>query len=268
MAAEQRKTPTLILTRPRQQAGEWLTRLAALGVQARSLPLIEIAAAADASAGRQAWQSLPDTALAMFVSPNAVEQFFALRPPDAVWPSTALAATVGPGSAKALLAAGVPPELIVQPPPASPSLDSEHLWPELSPRSWVGKRVLVLRGDGGREWLAEQLRAAGAHVDLVSVYRRRVPTLDKDEQALLRAALSEPERHVWLFSSSEAITHLAGLAAGLGLQLDRERSRCLVTHPRIGEAARTQGLAHVVLTRPDASAVAQTLLGLMGADLQ
>ena len=34
-----------------------------------------------------------------------------------------------------------------------------------------GKRVLIVRGDGGREWLAERLREAGADVTLVAAYR-------------------------------------------------------------------------------------------------
>jgi len=267
MPLEQR-VPTLILTRPRQQSADWLARLEQLRVPAVSLPLIDIVPAPDLASVARAWQTLGDAALAMFVSPNAVEQFFAARPPGAIWPQGVLAATVGPGSAQALRAAGVPPEQIVQPRADAPSLDSEHLWPELAHLPWTARRVLVLRGDGGRDWLAEQLRAAGARVEFLSVYQRRAPRLDEAGRTLLRAALSQPEQYVWLFSSSEAIGHLAALAAALALQVDAGRSRCLVTHVRIAEAARAHGFAHVVLTRPDAHAVAQTHLAAADADLQ
>lgn len=261
-----RSMPTLILTRPRQQADDWLTRLAALGVPALALPLIEIVPAPDVAAVVQSWQALPGAALAMFVSPNAVEQFFAARPEGMAWPAGVLAATVGPGSAQALRAAGVPAALIVQPAADAPSLDSEHLWPQLAHRPWAGRRVLVLRGEGGREWLAEQLRAAGAEVEFVSVYRRRAPQLGEAGRARLAAALAEPTSHVWLFSSAEAIGHLAALAAAQGLTLGG--GRCLATHPRIAAAAQAAGFAHVVLTRPDAAAVARALQDGVDADLQ
>jgi uroporphyrinogen-III synthase len=257
---------TLLLTRPRPQANAWLQRLSVLGVQARSLPLIEIAAADDdGAAARQAWALLPQARLAMFVSPNAVTHCFAARPAGMAWPADALAATVGPGSAAALRAAGVPGALIVQPPADAPSLDSEHLWPELAGHDWQGRLVLMLRGDGGREWLAERLRERGAELRCLSVYRRRCPVLDATEQGLLAQALAEPARHVWLFSSAEAIGHLQALA---GPSANWAPARAIATHERIAERARRLGLGHVVLARPDAAAVAQALRGLQERPLQ
>ncbi len=259
-------SPTLLLTRPRPQADAWLQRLAALGVEVRSLPLIEIAAADDeGAAAREAWALLPQARLAMFVSPNAVTHCFEARPSAMSWPAGVLAATVGPGSAAALRAAGVPEALIVQPPADSPSLDSEHLWPELVGHEWQGRLVLMLRGDGGREWLAERLRECGAEVRGLSVYRRRCPSLDKAEQRLLAQALGAPAQHVWLFSSAEAIDHLQALA---GAAVDWTAARAIATHERIAARARRLGLGHVVLARPDAGAVAQALLGLQERPLQ
>lgn len=245
-------TPTLLVTRPRPQCAAWLARLAALGVRAAALPLIEILPARDPSPVVAAWAALPAADLAVFVSPNAVEQFFAH---GRAWPAQTLAACVGPGSAQALAAHGVPPGLIVQPAPDAASLDSEHLWEQLSPRrDWRGARVLLLRGDGGREWLAEQLAAAGAHVEAVTVYHRAAPRFDAGEQALLDAALAHPQAYAWLFSSAEAVAHLRGR------QLSGQRA--IATHPRIAQAARAAGFAPVVLARPDPEAVTQALKGL------
>lgn len=258
---------TLLLTRPRPQAADWLARLQQQGVTARSLPLIEIVPGEGAQAAA-AWAALPGAALAMFVSPNAVAHFFAARPPDQAWPTQTLAACVGPGSARALLDAGVPAGLIVQPPADSASLDSEHLWPLLSGLPWAGRQVLLLRGDGGRDWLAERLREQGAQTTAFSVYGRRGPRLDAEEQQLLAEALAWPQRHVWLFSSAEAIAHLQVLApAGH----DWSGLRGIATHARI--AARAQalpglGAGHVVLTRPDAAAVAEAFLAMQGGALQ
>ena len=69
----------LLLTRPRAQADDWVRRMAALDVPTASLPLIDIAPAADPAGLAQAWSALPATDLAMFVSPNAVEHFFDRR---------------------------------------------------------------------------------------------------------------------------------------------------------------------------------------------
>jgi uroporphyrinogen-III synthase len=235
----------------------------------------------------------------MFVSPNAVDAFFAQRPPSngrpMAWPEGTLAATVGPGSAAALAAQGVPAALIVQPPADAPSLDSEHLWPELQRMvgaDWHDASVLLVRGDGGREWLGDRLREAGAQVGAISVYRRRCPTLDARGQSLLRTALGQPDRHVWLFSSAEAIGHLEALTAGLasapseavspesGTQPEASQPlidavmprwaavRAIATHERIAARARSLGLLHVVLVRPDAPAVASAFRGLSGATLE
>lgn len=255
---------TLLLTRPKQQAGDWLARMAALGVQARSLPLIEIVPT-DGQAAKAAWALLPTAALALFVSPNAVANFFASQGSGQRWPEQTIAACVGPGSARALAEAGVPAALIVQPPADSPSLDSEHLWPMLRERAWAGRRVLMLRGDGGREWLADRLREQGASPEFFSVYQRRGPSLTPTEQDLLNAALAAPERFVWLFSSAEAIGYLQALAPAAH---DWRRARSIATHERIACRAQELGLADVVLARPDAKAVAEALHAMGSRPLQ
>ncbi|MFG6433644.1 uroporphyrinogen-III synthase [Roseateles sp. LYH14W] len=245
---------TLIVTRPRPQCAGWLARLAALGVDAVALPLIDIQPARDPAPARAAWAALAATDLAVFVSPNAVEQFFA-HADGAGWPATTLAACVGPGSAQALTAHGVPAGLIVQPAVDAAGLDSEHLWQQLQPRRpWAGARVLLLRGDGGREWLAERLVEAGASVEAVTVYHRAGPRFEAAEQALLDDVLARPQDHVWLFSSAEAVGHLlVHMLAG---------QRAIATHPRIADAARAAGFSPVVLARPDPEAVTRALKGL------
>lgn len=251
---------TLLLTRPRPQLADWTHRLQAQGVQVAPLPLIDIAPPASADAVRAAWQRLPGCALAVFVSPNAVDGFFALQPADRPWPET-LAACVGPGSARALAARGVPAELIVQPAADAASLDSEHLWLRLQARDWRGRRVLLLRGNGGREWLAERLTEAGAEVEAVSVYCRAAPVLDAAERLVLARALAEPASHAWLLSSAEAVGHLQQLlaAAGPSGAAGLSGQRAIATHERIAAAASAAGFAPVVLTRPDPAAIAAAL---------
>lgn len=241
----------VLVTRPAAQAAEWVAQLAAHGIDAAALPLIGIAAPADPAAVVAAWQALAGQTLVVFVSPNAVEQFFALRPAGAAWPVGPIAGSPGPGTTQALQAQGVPRETIVAPADDAPQFDSESLWVRLSRRDWQGSRVTMVRGDGGREWLATTLRERGAAVDFVTAYRRVAPAPDARAGALLHDAALRPAQHLWFFSSSQAIDHLANLdpaAAGAG-------ARALVTHPRIAARARRAGFGAVHECRPTLTAV-------------
>ena len=144
----------------------------------------------------------------------------------------------------------MPAAQIVEPAADSVQFDSQALWLALAPRrAWAGAEVLVVRGDGGREWLADTLREHGARVHNLVAYRRVAPVLDASARELMRAALAEPHAWLWFFSSSEAIDHLealAGVPAGAGWS----RVAALATHPRIADRARALGCARVALARP------------------
>src|SRR5687767_2075728 len=198
----------VLVTRPHAQAQAWVQRLAQHGVDAVALPLIDIAAPADSAAVDAAWRSLDAQRLVLFVSPNAAQQFFALRPAGLAWPATARAASIGPGTSETLRHCGVPAGSIVEPPAASDRFDSEALWSVLSAHDWTGAAVLVVRGDGGRDWLADTLRARGATLSFVSAYRRVAPRLDDARRQPLEAALADPAGHLWFFSSGEAVDNL------------------------------------------------------------
>ena len=244
----------VIVTRPVLQALPWVARLQALGVDAAPLPLIGIAPALDAAPLMMAWAELAGRALVMFVSANAVAHFFAHRPAGTGWPAGVLAGSTGPGTSAALQGAGVANALIAEPAADAAAFDSEALWAQLAGCDWAGRRVLVVRGEDGRDWLADTLRQRGAMVDFVTAYRRSAPTLDGPGQALLAAALDQPAAHVWHFSSSEAVAHLRTLAAAA----DWRGSRALASHPRIAEAALALGFGRVdvVAPRPEAVAMA------------
>lgn len=241
----------LIVTRPLAQAQGWVESLRALGLDAQALPLIEIGALDDPAPVHAAWRSLGGLALVVFVSANAVERFFAARPAGAPWPAGLAAGSTGPGTTAALRAAGV--DRIEAPAADAPQFDSEALWSRLASRPWAGQRVLVVRGEDGRDWLADRLRAQGAEVAFVAAYRRRPPQLDATGRALLAAALSAPAQHLWVFSSSEAIAHLQGLAP----DADWGPSRAAASHPRIADAARQAGFGRVDLVAPDPPALAR-----------
>lgn len=240
----------VIVTRPRTQADTLVAELRAGGIDAVALPLIDIAPAPDPQAVRQAWSRLPACALAMFVSANAVQHFMRLRPARMSWPAGVLAGSTGPGTTAALREAGVPPQLSIE--PEGEAFDSEALWQRLRSRDWAGREVLVVRGEGGRDWLAEQLGAAGATVRFVAAYERRPPLLDAAGRALLDAALARPLEHLWVASSSEAVAHLARLAP----QADWSQAGALAPHPRIVAALQRLGFGRVRRVAASAAALA------------
>ncbi|MEK8032554.1 uroporphyrinogen-III synthase [Ideonella sp. DXS29W] len=254
-----------LVTRPRAQGEVWQRKLLTLGVPSELLPLIDIGAAPDPEGLHRWWSAEvqplatdapPRYAVLMFVSPNAASSLFRTLPNGWRWPEGLWAAATGPGTVTVLLGAGVPASLIVAPPADAAQFDSESLWSVLKDRvAWPGRQVAIVRGEGGRDWLARTLREAGAEVTFVQSYERRAPVLGAVEQALLARALAEPQDHVWLLSSSEAVDHLRTVAP----HADWAASVALASHPRIAEAARHAGFGHVVEVRPVPEAVAEAL---------
>ncbi len=259
--------PRVLVTRPAPQAREWVARLCEHGIDAAALPLIAIGPPSDVGALQAAWRALDAHALVVFVSPNAVAQFFAQRPDGCAWPPALWAGAPGPGSSAALREAGVGDAAIVAPPLTAGRFDSEALWVALhARRDWRGASVLVVRGSvgtepegSGREWFAQALRMAGARVEFVVAYRRCPPHLDAGQRAQWAAALAAPAQHLWLFSSSEAIDQLEALAAADGAA-PRWASTCaLATHPRIAERARAAGFGRVLQSAPTLAAIVAAL---------
>lgn len=241
-----------IVTRPAAEAAVWQQRLAAAGLEAWSLPLIDVAPPVDAAAVAAEWVRIGERRLVVFVSPSAVRGFFSARPVDAsAWPDATLAAAPGPGTAAMLRAMGVASARVVEPSVGAASFDSESLWAELQGLDWHGAGVLMVRGDGGREWLAERLAAAGADVDTVAAYRRCAPQWTADAQRIVDAAHAAPSSTAWLFSSSQAIGHLLDAAGSDGW----EGARAVATHARIAARAREAGFGDVREAAPTPASV-------------
>lgn len=247
----------LLITRPRAQADAVVSELHALGVDARPLPLIGIEPVAGGAAPAElarAWATLPEVRLVMFVSANAVAHFFAAAPAGSAWPAgaTTLAGSTGPGTTAALRAAQVPAACIRQPAAEAARFDSEALWAQLQHERWAGARVLVVRGDGGRDWLADTLREAGAEVTFVTAYRRTMPVWSAAEHELLAAAVRQPQAFAWHFGSSEAVRRLVELSPARAWRA----SLAYATHPRIAQAAREAGFTRVRDIAPTTAALA------------
>ena len=206
-----------------------------------ALPLIDIAPVRDPRPLQHAWHELPQFALVMFVSANAVRAVLAARARrSAAWPAQVLAGSTGPGTSTALRQAGVPRAGARRAGAGAVSSIPRRCGSGCARATGAAARVLVVRGDGGRDWLAERLRDAGrARSTSSPPTSAALPRLDAPAQALLDAALAAPQQHLWLFSSSEAVGQ-PGRCWRRGA--DWSRAAALATHPRIAARARQLGL--------------------------
>jgi uroporphyrinogen III methyltransferase / synthase len=250
---------TALLTRPDGQSTALAARLAAEDFEVLEFPLIDIAPLDDPEPLAAAFARLDAYALVVFVSPNAIEQAFARHP--AIWPHPLPIGVVGPGSVAALARHGIAGDayrvLAPRAPAdgAEPHYDSESLYAELDAAfggaaGLAGKRVLIVRGDGGREWLAERLRDAGAEVELVAAYRRIVPEPSIGAWERVHALLAGAP-HAWLVTSSEGVRNLDALAHEHLNDAEIEALRhapLIAPHPRIAETARTLGFDTITLS--------------------
>jgi uroporphyrinogen-III synthase len=225
----------ILVTRPRDQSVMLAQRIEQEGGIPLLFPLLEITPVEDTKTLHQQVTRLAQFNLAVFISPNAVKYgMTAIRAASGL-PQGLRVATVGQGSAKALRDLGI--VNVIAP---SECFDSEGLLalPEL--QNIAGWRVMIFRGDGGRELLGETLRARGATVEYAACYRRRKPQWNTS--ALLDAA---PDAIT--VTSSEALGHLWQMLNEV--QCDSIRGIPLfVPHKRIADLAHLQGWEHVRLT--------------------
>ena len=264
----------ILVTRPQHDAQPWVDALCAHGLNAVALPLMAIGPCA-APQSQQALQAARWAAstpgyyrAVMFVSGNAVQHFFASNQAEASeyqWhiAINTRAWTPGPGTARALLALGMDPAQIDGPPAHAAQFESETLWQQVHAQIHSGDRVLIVRGDSsaspatasdtsteshtkgaGRDWLAAQLRNAGAEVEFLAVYERQLPQWSPQQSQLAREAAIDGS--LWLFSSSEAVANLQQLLPAQSWQ----QGRALATHDRIASKAREAGFGLVLQSRP------------------
>jgi uroporphyrinogen-III synthase len=169
----------VLVTRPRDQAENLARLIEARGGEAIRFPAIEIAEPRDTRALLTVIDRLKDFALAIFISPNAVNRAMNLILARGGLPPGLRVACVGRGSARELKHFGIENTIV---PPGR--FDSEALLelPEL--QQVAGKHIVIFRGDGGRELLGDTLRARGAEIEYAECYRRLRP--DSDTTPLLR----------------------------------------------------------------------------------
>lgn len=168
-------SPRVLVTRPAAQAGRLCSLIEAAGGEAVRLPALEIREPADSRPLAALVGALDGYDLAVFISVNAVnmglDYILGRRP----WPAGTRIATVGASSAEAVVRHGLVVDLVPE-----HSFNSEALLALDELQDMTGRRVVILRGSGGRELLHDTLVSRGASVDYVEVYRRVCPEVAAD----------------------------------------------------------------------------------------
>lgn len=272
----------VVVTRPVREALVLAESLELAGFDPVVLPLIAFGAPTQDDRLRAARSALATYDAVMFVSPQAVHAFLnpegtsalgrPLTPPGfepsmgAISGSALRCWAPGPGTANALCQCNVPGSNIDKPASDSPQFDSEALWQSVASQVKPGFRLLVVRGEtalrdgqhsnglgNGREWLVDRCRAAGADVQVVAAYQRRLPDWTPVQVRMGTEAAGNGT--IWLFSSSEGVGNLDNLLPGTCWN----HAQALTTHPRIAETVRGLGFGIVHVCRPAWVEVLQSL---------
>ncbi|RLB01446.1 MAG: hypothetical protein DRG55_05115 [Deltaproteobacteria bacterium] len=173
------KRPRILITRPKEQEGEFLRLLEAQGLEAVSFPTIEILPPEDWGPLDRAIQQVERYQWLLFTSVNGVKYFFRRwgeRRGDPLPPIRI--AAIGPATAEALRDRGLQVHFIPR------RYRAEELARGLIELGIRGQRLLLPRAKEAREVLPEMLRAAGAEVEVVEAYRASRP---RDGERLRRA---------------------------------------------------------------------------------
>jgi len=187
---------TVAVTRARAQASALAARLRALGATVVETPAIRI-------------EPLPVTVpdlttfdLLCVTSPNGAERLLA-EVPDARALAGPRIAAIGPGTARALAAGGIVADVV------PPRAVAESLLETLAGESF--SRVLIARAEEARDLLPDGLRARGAEVEILALYRTTAEPLDEEA----RAAVLGAEYLTFASASAARFTHAAaGTLAG------------------------------------------------------
>ena len=218
----------VLVTRPEQQADPLCRLIAQYGGVAIRCPALLICEPLDWKPVLAIFDRLADYDLAIFTSANAVDRALPLIRARGGFPPRMEIAAIGKATAHALARQGIDhclhPEAV---------FNSEALLALPRLQNVAGQTVVIVRGAGGRELLAETLAARGAIVVYAEVYRRERPTVDMS--ALLNR-WQHGEIGAVVVTSSETLGNLFDMLGIAGQDYLRQT-------PLIAVSARTRQIA-------------------------
>ncbi|WP_456406157.1 uroporphyrinogen-III synthase [Thiolapillus sp.] len=164
---------SVLVTRPADQADKLCEMIEAAHGRPLRFPAMEIVATDDPRQARQLLHTIAPGNLLIFVSVNAVKHAFPLLPDEL--PLDLQIAAIGEATAAALEERGLPATLAPE-----RRFDSEGLLALEALADMQNRKVIIVRGKGGRELLKQELEKRGAQVVYAEVYARRQPARSAD----------------------------------------------------------------------------------------
>jgi len=232
----------VMVTRPAHQARPLCERIESRGGRVVCFPVLEIAAVEDTASLQGLVRRLSEFDLAVFVSANAVARGVPMVLAHGGWPPGTQVAAVGERTAGELVRRGLSVDIRPE-----KGFDSESLLAVAALNNVVGKRIVIFRGQGGRELLAETLRQRGATVDYAEVYRRVRP------MATLGGVLhTQPFPHAIVITSGDGLHNLLDMADSGDRRRLLSTPLVVISH-RIGDTARALGFTHPPIVARQAS---------------
>jgi uroporphyrinogen-III synthase len=231
----------IVVTRPADQAEHLAQALVAQGAHPVLFPVLAIAPLDDVSPLLDVAIRLDGFDLAVFVSANAIAQSLNVILARRKWPTGLRAATMGRSSERELQKFGITE--IISP---QERFDSEGLLALPGLQDMAGKRVVIFRGDGGRDLIFDTLKERAATVEYVTAYRRFCPASDP---APLLKFWQDGKLDAVTLTSSEGLRNLWEILGKFG-QSWLKKTPVFVPHARIAEQARLLGLQHISITGP------------------
>ncbi|MDF3133064.1 uroporphyrinogen-III synthase [Pseudomonas extremaustralis] len=240
----------VLLTRPAEESATLAATLSEAGIYSSSLPLLDIEPLPITPERQAVLRDLGRYCAVIVVSKPAAR--LALQQLDQARPHLRWF-SVGAATAQVLADRG----LDVHYPQTGD--DSEALLQLPALREAIARpdaRVLILRGEGGRELLAERLREQGASVDYLELYRRFLPAYDS---GVLTQRIQLERLNGLVVSSGQGFLHLQALAGPDWPQV--AQMPLFVPSPRVYEMARAAGAEKVVDCRGASAAALLVALG-------
>jgi uroporphyrinogen-III synthase len=239
-----------IVTRPGEAGERLVERISHQGGEAIWWPAFQIGSAPEESAAGAALGELAGYDLAIFVSPAAVRAVAGLL--RSAWPTPTAIGAVGDATAQEVAETLGPPLQVPVVAPTGERAGSEAFWEEWQQSGRTARRVLILRAQAGREWLAERFTETGAQVVALTVYTRTETVPDQPKLDRLAAAVRAQEPVAILFTSSESIEAFDRQVAGVpGAAAWLRQGRAVASHPRIAERLLAAGYTRVEVATSD-----------------
>ncbi len=241
------------VTRPVDQAASLCEAIECYGGKAITFPLIAISPLIDYFAFEQAIANLENANWAIFISTNAVDNALPrILKKFGKIPKNLKFAAIGHQTAKQLSLYGVQRVLTPQ-----KRFDSETLLALAEMHDVANETIIIFRGLGGRDVLAETLKSRGANIIFAECYRRTNP--QKDAQLLSRL-WQQNQLNAVVVTSSEAMRNLVNLASESDYL---EHVTLCVNHARIAELPLQLGLKVLVTDAPGDDAMIKCLSQLV-----